>query len=61
AVQHGITCITTLSAAAAVVNGVRAQREHGIQVFSLQQLHGKEPGSKRPAPGARNSSVMQPE
>ncbi|HEV2419822.1 MAG TPA: carbamoyl-phosphate synthase large subunit [Terriglobia bacterium] len=40
AVQHGITCITTLSAAAAVVNGIRAQREQGIQVFSLQGLHG---------------------
>ncbi|HEV2500468.1 MAG TPA: carbamoyl-phosphate synthase large subunit [Terriglobia bacterium] len=40
AVQHGITCITTLSAAAAVVNGIRARREQGIQVFSLQGLHG---------------------
>ncbi|MGH9407525.1 MAG: carbamoyl-phosphate synthase large subunit [Terriglobia bacterium] len=41
AVQHGITCITTLSAAAAVVSGVRAQRERGVQVFNLQELHGK--------------------
>ncbi|PYV21211.1 MAG: carbamoyl phosphate synthase large subunit, partial [Acidobacteria bacterium] len=39
AVQHGVTCITTLSAAAAVVNGIRAQRERGIQVVSLQELH----------------------
>ncbi len=39
AVQGGITCITTLSAAAAAVNGIRAQREKGIQVTSLQELH----------------------
>jgi carbamoyl-phosphate synthase large subunit len=42
AVHHGLTCITTLSAAAAVVNGIRAQSEHGIQVASLQELHRKE-------------------
>ncbi|MDE3180123.1 MAG: carbamoyl-phosphate synthase large subunit [Acidobacteriota bacterium] len=39
AVQHGITCITTLSAAAAVVNGVRASGRPRIRVFSLQDLH----------------------
>jgi len=39
AVQGGVTCITTLSAAAAAVNGIRAQREMGIQVASLQELH----------------------
>jgi carbamoyl-phosphate synthase large subunit len=39
AVQHGIACITTLAAAAAMVNGIRAQREHRIQVFDLQSLH----------------------
>ena len=39
AVQGGITCITTLSAAAAAVNGIREQREKGIQVTSLQELH----------------------
>ena len=39
AVQHGVSCITTLSAAAAAVNGIRAQREQGIQVVSLQELH----------------------
>ena len=41
AVQGGITCITTLSAAAAAVNGIREQREKGIQVTSLQELHQK--------------------
>ena len=38
AVQHGVSCITTISAAAAAVNGIRAQRERGIQVISLQEL-----------------------
>ncbi len=39
AIQHSVTCITTLSAAAAVVNGIRAQKEKGIQVMGLQALH----------------------
>jgi carbamoyl-phosphate synthase large subunit len=39
AVQRAVACITTLSAAAAVVNGIRARKEHGIRVMSLQELH----------------------
>jgi carbamoyl-phosphate synthase large subunit len=39
AVQAGVTCITTLSAAAAAVNGIRDLREKGIQIKSLQALH----------------------
>jgi len=39
AVHHGVTCITTLSAAKAVVSGMRARRASGIQVTSLQELH----------------------
>ena len=39
AVQRGVSCITTISAAAAAVNGIRAQREQGVQVASLQELH----------------------
>ncbi len=39
AIQHGVTCITTVSAATAAVNGIRAQRDHGISVASLQELH----------------------
>jgi len=42
AVQHGVSCITTLSAAAAAVSGIRAQREQGIQVVSLQELHAQQ-------------------
>ncbi len=43
AVQHGITCITTMSAAQAAVHGIRAQREKGIEVASLQELHWRAP------------------
>ncbi len=39
AVQHRVMCITTLSAATAVVSGIRAQREKEIRVFRLQNLH----------------------
>jgi carbamoyl-phosphate synthase large subunit len=41
AVQHGVSCITTISAAAAAVSGIRAQCEQGIRVISLQELHQK--------------------
>jgi carbamoyl-phosphate synthase large subunit len=49
AVQGGVTCITTLSAAAAAVNGIRAQRDMGIQVASLQELHEKAAASRQPS------------
>jgi carbamoyl-phosphate synthase large subunit len=39
AVQHGVTCITTLSAAGAAIQGIRACQEGEIQVASLQELH----------------------
>jgi len=39
AVQHGVTCITTLSAAQAAIRGIRACQEGEIQVASLQELH----------------------
>jgi carbamoyl-phosphate synthase large subunit len=42
AVQRGVTCITTLSAAAAAISGIRAQREGPIQVACLQELHQKQ-------------------
>jgi carbamoyl-phosphate synthase large subunit len=54
AVQGGVTCITTLSAAAAAVNGIRAQREQGIRVASLQELHQDQtPVFSAPLPAAR--------
>ncbi|MBZ5545127.1 MAG: ATP-grasp domain-containing protein [Acidobacteriia bacterium] len=55
AVQGGVTCITTLSAAAAAVNGIRAQKEKGIQVASLQELHQKV--ALRDQPSANSPSV----
>ena len=39
AIQQGVTCITTLSAAVAAVNGIKAQREGGMQVACLQELY----------------------
>ncbi|MGA3165473.1 MAG: carbamoyl-phosphate synthase large subunit [Terriglobia bacterium] len=39
AVQHGVTCITTLAAAEAAIRGIRACQEGEIQVASLQELH----------------------
>jgi carbamoyl-phosphate synthase large subunit len=56
AVQHGVSCITTLSAAAAIVNGIGAQREKGIGVMSLQELHQQAAsavGSPLPSAGTR--------
>ncbi len=41
AVQHGVTCITTLSAAEAAIQGIRALREGQTHVESLQNLHRK--------------------
>ena len=46
AIQQGITCITTLSAAVAAVQGIRAQRQGGIQVECLQELHRKQEAMK---------------
>jgi carbamoyl-phosphate synthase large subunit len=39
AVQHGVTCITTISAAEAAIQGIRAYQGGEIQVASLQKLH----------------------
>jgi carbamoyl-phosphate synthase large subunit len=39
AVQHGVTCITTLSAAGAVIAGIRELRKGQVWVASLQELH----------------------
>jgi carbamoyl-phosphate synthase large subunit len=55
AVQRSVTCITTLAAAAAAVNGIRARREHGIQVASLQELHAEKAANSRPKALSRPS------
>ncbi|MGH9868825.1 MAG: carbamoyl-phosphate synthase large subunit [Candidatus Polarisedimenticolia bacterium] len=41
ATQHGVPCITTLSAAAAAVAGIRAMRDETLSVKSLQEHHGR--------------------
>ncbi|MBX3059144.1 MAG: carbamoyl-phosphate synthase large subunit [Anaerolineae bacterium] len=45
AIRHNIPLITTLSAAQAAVNGIRALREKDLQVRSLQAHHGRKPKS----------------
>ncbi|HLW79712.1 MAG TPA: carbamoyl phosphate synthase large subunit, partial [Terriglobia bacterium] len=57
AVQHGVNCITTLSAAIAAVAGIRAERQRGIEVISLQELHEKA-GAIRNGTSERNAMVV---
>ena len=42
ALQHGITCLTTLSAATAAVDGIRALREGVATLATLQEQHGRD-------------------
>jgi carbamoyl-phosphate synthase large subunit len=39
ATLHGVLCVTTLTGAAATVQAIRALREHGLDVISLQEIH----------------------
>ncbi len=39
ATLHGVLCVTTLTGAAATVQAIRALREHGLDVLSLQEIH----------------------
>ena len=39
ATQHGVLCVTTLTASAATVQAIRALRERSIEVVSLQEIH----------------------
>ena len=73
AVQYRVCSITTLSAAAAAVHGIRAEREHGTCVESLQELHQRqasavsgsvsvaEGSEKRTLQGARPSNGSRQE
>jgi carbamoyl-phosphate synthase large subunit len=38
-VLHGVACVTTISAALVVVQGLTEQRGHPLNVRSLQELH----------------------
>jgi carbamoyl-phosphate synthase large subunit len=39
AIQRGLPSITTLAAAAAAVSGIRARKEQGVSVISLQEIY----------------------
>src|SRR5205085_5412644 len=39
AIQRGVLCVTTLTAAAATVQAIRALRKHTVTVASLQEIH----------------------
>ena len=39
ATLHGVLCVTTLTGAAATVQGIRALRQHQLDVLSLQEIH----------------------
>jgi carbamoyl-phosphate synthase large subunit len=39
AIRHGVSLLTTLSAAQAAVNGIRALRDKELSVRSLQRHH----------------------
>jgi carbamoyl-phosphate synthase large subunit len=41
AMMHGVPCITTLTGGAATVSAIRALREEGLEVRSLQEYHAK--------------------
>jgi carbamoyl-phosphate synthase large subunit len=47
AVTMGIPCFTTMAAASAAVQGIRALRAEGLQVKSLQEYNAKGPGGSR--------------
>ncbi|HTK68499.1 MAG TPA: hypothetical protein VL857_01740, partial [Candidatus Eisenbacteria bacterium] len=39
AILYGVLCLTTLTAAAATVEAIRALRERPLEVTSLQEIH----------------------
>jgi carbamoyl-phosphate synthase large subunit len=39
AMMHGVPCVTTLTGASATVAAIRAMREEGVSVRSLQEYH----------------------
>ena len=39
ATLHGVLCVTTLTGASATVRALKAMREEGMDVVSLQEIH----------------------
>jgi carbamoyl-phosphate synthase large subunit len=52
AIRHNIPCVTTISAAKAAAQGLRALHEHALEVAALQELHGKGVAEHGPRPSA---------
>jgi hypothetical protein len=44
--MHGVPSITTLTGAAATVNGIKALHSEGLTVRSLQEYHAEAPTPK---------------
>ncbi len=49
AILHGVLCVTTLTAAAATVQAIRALRKHAVTVTALQDIHAASESIERPA------------
>jgi len=43
AMMNGVPCITTLTGGAATVSAIRALRDEGLEVRSLQEYHSSVP------------------
>jgi len=54
ATLHGVLCVTTLTAAAATVQAIRALRKHTVTVSALQDIH--PPGASRPRAAAPDAA-----
>jgi carbamoyl-phosphate synthase large subunit len=58
AVRHAVPCITTLSAAFAAAQGIRAMKQGSFKVAPLQELHVSEPIATPPGAGSRRSEAV---
>ena len=59
ATLHGVLCVTTLTAAAATVQAIRALRKHTVTVTALQDIHQPE-ASPIPAVAPDSAGAPQP-
>ena len=57
AILHGVLCVTTLTAAAATVQAIRALRKHTVTVCSLQEIH---EGLTSPLPVPSTLAIQDP-
>jgi carbamoyl-phosphate synthase large subunit len=55
ATLHGVLCVTTLTATAAMVRAIRARRERALDIVSLQEIHAaaREQVAEAGTPGGR--------